>query len=139
MLTGLVGFCDLGFCGVVGFDLVLRLFLIVVLFVCFCPIVDEGKSGLVVWKGGVCPVGRTLLCFVVWLRCSPFAFASGVSVWVSGLDGVCVFVLSPLLRWPPSPQASRGLPCYVFGWFVEVVLWLVVVRLMRLSNVRFVS
>ncbi len=56
---------------------------------------------MVCLEGLCCPVGRTGLFLFVWLRLSPFAFASGVSV------SVPVFVFyalsSPPVAAAPSP------------------------------------
>ena len=56
MLSGLVGFCDLVFCGGMGFVLVLRCLVIVVLFVIVLfarSVSRRANVWLVVWKGGV--------------------------------------------------------------------------------------
>jgi hypothetical protein len=65
----------------------------------------RANDWLVVWKGGVYPVGLTLLCFwglvvcdvvrpSLTLRACPYRLPC---------QTIVLFVLSPLLRSPPSP------------------------------------
>lgn len=145
MLTGLVGFVYLGFCGRIGFDLVLRLFLIVVLFVLFvCPIVDEGKRWLVVWKGGVYPVGLTLFVFLGLVVCDvvrPSLALRACLCWCVFGQWVVCLSSPPCCARPPLRCTDRVYVVTFLGGLVEVLLWLVlvVVLRMRLSSVRCVS
>ncbi len=112
-----------------GFVLVLRCLVIVVLFVIVLfarSVSRRANVWLVVWKGGVynklwlwCFVDTPRgVSFVFLVRCSPFACASGVSVLVAVLVCVSGFVSPPCCARPPLGGVDGGLRCDGFGGFM---------------------